>query len=236
MPYTDLQQQPKPIALFDMDGTLLDLAFDDFIWNQCLPERYAQVHQCSLEQSRQILFQFYKQHQHTLAGYSSVYCASKLSVDVVQLQYEFRDKISARLGCHALLKQLNEQGFRCWLLTNSDRAGLELKLEQVELSQYFELMISSEDLGHAKEDISFWQKLHQMHPFVPAQAVFVDDTVAVLKSAEEFGISQLFSILQPSSTHPARVPTEIVYPALDHLTELFDYLESDLQLKDSKTA
>jgi putative hydrolase of the HAD superfamily len=49
MSYSDLQQ---PIAMFDMDGTLLDLAFDDFIWNQCLPERHAQVHQCSLEQSK----------------------------------------------------------------------------------------------------------------------------------------------------------------------------------------
>ncbi|EMU04337.1 haloacid dehalogenase, partial [Acinetobacter baumannii] len=23
------------VVLFDMDGTLLDLAFDDFIWNEC---------------------------------------------------------------------------------------------------------------------------------------------------------------------------------------------------------
>ena len=42
MSYSDLQR--KPIAMFDMDGTLLDLAFDDFIWNECLPERHAQVH------------------------------------------------------------------------------------------------------------------------------------------------------------------------------------------------
>ncbi len=44
MSYSDLQQQP--IAMFDMDGTLLDLAFDDIIWNHCLPERHAQPHQC----------------------------------------------------------------------------------------------------------------------------------------------------------------------------------------------
>lgn len=234
MPYSDLQQQP--IAMFDMDGTLLDLAFDDFIWNQCLPERYAQLHECSLEQSQQTLFQFYKQHQHTLSGYSSVYCKSKLGVDVLQLQYEYREKISARTGCHELLKQLNAQGYRCWLLTNSDRAGLELKLEHVELNPYFELMISSEDLGYAKEDIAFWQKLQQLHPFDPAQALFVDDTVAVLKSAEEFGISQLFSILQPSSTHPARVTTELAYPPLDHLTELLDELRSGKKLTNFKTA
>lgn len=97
-------------------------------------------------------------------------------------------------------------------------------------------MISSEELGHAKEDVGFWQKLQQQHPFDPAQAVFIDDTVAVLKGAEDFGITQLFSILQPSSSKAARLSTELPYPALDQLTELFDYLETNTQVTDAKTA
>lgn len=239
MLYSDLQQQP--IAMFDMDGTLLDLAFDDFIWNHCLPERHAQVHQCSLEQSQQTLFQFYQQHKHTLSWYSSAYWTAKVGVDVLQLQYEHREKIAARAGCHQLLERLKAKGYRCWLLTNADQAGLQLKLENVELSPYFELMISSEELGHAKEDVGFWQKLQQLHPFDPAKAVFIDDTVAVLKGAEAFGISKLVSILQPSSSKPSRNVNELPYPALNHLTELFDYLESNnletnLQVTDAKTA
>lgn len=239
MSYSDLQQQP--IAMFDMDGTLLDLAFDDFIWNHCLPERHAQVHQCSLEQSQQTLFQFYQQHKHTLSWYSSAYWTAKVGVDVLQLQYEHREKIAARAGCHQLLERLKAKGYRCWLLTNADQAGLQLKLENVELSPYFELMISSEELGHAKEDVGFWQKLQQLHPFDPAKAVFIDDTVAVLKGAEAFGISKLVSILQPSSSKPSRNVNELPYPALNRLTELFDYLESNnletnLQVTDAKTA
>ena len=234
MSYSDLQQQP--IIFFDMDGTLLDLAFDDFIWNHCLPERHAQVHQCSLQQSQQTLFQFYQQHKHTLSWYSSAYWTAKVGVDVLQLQYEHHEKIRARIGCHQLLQQLKNRGYRCWLLTNADRAGLQLKLENIELSPYFEVMVSSEELGHAKEQVAFWQKLQQLHPFNPAQAVFVDDTVAVLESAEDFGIAQLFSILQPSSAKPARAATELPYPALDHLTELVDYLDIKLQDTDAKTA
>jgi putative hydrolase of the HAD superfamily len=234
MSYSDLQQHP--IIMFDMDGTLLDLAFDDFIWNHCLPERHAQVHQYSLEQSKNTLFEFYQQHKHTLSWYSSAFWTAKVGVDVLQLQHEHRDKIRARKGCFELLNQLKAKGFRCWLLTNADRAGLKLKLENVPLSSYFEVMISSEELGHAKEDIAFWQKLQQLHPFDPAQAVFVDDTVVVLKGAESFGISQLISILQPSSDKQARVANELPYPALDDLTELLDYLESNAQVDDAKTA
>ena len=234
MSYSDLQQQP--IIMFDMDGTLLDLAFDDFIWNHCLPERHAQVHQYSLEQSKNTLFEFYQQHKHTLSWYSSAFWTAKVGVDVLQLQYEHRDKIRARKGCFELLNQLKAQGFRCWLLTNADRAGLQLKLENVPLSSYFEVMISSEELGHAKEDVAFWQKLQQLHPFDPMQAVFIDDTVVVLQGAESFGISQLISILQPSSDKQARVASELPYPALDDLTELLDYLESNAQVDDAKTA
>ena len=233
MSYSDLQQ---PIIMFDMDGTLLDLAFDDFIWNHCLPERHAQVHQCTLEHSQQILYQFYLQHKHTLSWYSSAHWTAKVGFDVLQLQYEHRDKIRARAGCFELLQQLNIHGYRCWLLTNADKAGLQLKLENVDLSPYFELMISSEELGHAKEEVLFWQKLQQQHPFNPTQAIFVDDTEAVLKSAENFGISQLFSILQPSSSRPASMAAALNYPALDHLTELLDYLQTQPQDNNVKTA
>ncbi|WP_436873033.1 HAD-IA family hydrolase [Acinetobacter haemolyticus] len=233
MSYSDLQQ---PIIMFDMDGTLLDLAFDDFIWNDCLPERHAQVHQCSLAQSQQTLFQFYQQHKHTLSWYSSAYWTTKVGVDTLQLQYEHQEKIKARSGCHELLEQLNAQGYRCWLLTNADQAGLQLKLENVALSPYFEVMISSEELGFAKEDVNFWKALQQRHAFDPVNAVFVDDTVAVLRGAEKFGITKLYSILQPSSSKPARIATELEYLSLDHLTELLDYLEPDTQVTDAKTA
>ena len=55
----------KNIIMFDMDGTLLDLAYDDFIWNEQLPSRYAELHACSLERSKEILYDFYQAHSHT---------------------------------------------------------------------------------------------------------------------------------------------------------------------------
>ena len=58
----------------------------------------------------------------------------------------------------------------------------------------------------------------------------------VLKGAESFGISKLFSIVQPSSSKAARNSNELPYPALDELTDLFDCLETHLQVTDAKTA
>ena len=221
----------KPIIMFDMDGTLLDLAFDDLIWNHKLPERHAETHQCTLEQSQNILKAFYQQHNHTLCWYSSKYWTEKVGVDVLQLQYEHKDKIAPRVGCFELLKQLSQQGYRCWLLTNADCAGLKLKLENVDLSPYFEVMISSEEIGYSKEFVEFWQILQKQHPFDPKYACLVDDTAPVLKGAENFGIQHLITITQPSSLRAARHALELEYPAIHDLTELLPIL-SHLENKD----
>lgn len=92
-----MSDSTQPIIFFDMDGTLLDLAFDDLIWNTKLPERHVETHQYSLEQSHAILHDFYQQHKHTLSWYSSTYWTEKVGVDVLQLkQYDFKDKIAPR--------------------------------------------------------------------------------------------------------------------------------------------
>ena len=230
----------KPILMFDMDGTLLDLAFDDLIWNTKLPERHAATHQCTLEQSISTLTNFYQTHKHTISWYSSKYWTEKVGVDVLKLQYDFKDKISPRLGCFELLENLNKQGYRCWLLTNADSVGLQLKLENVNLAPYFELIVSSEEIGYSKEFVEFWQILQDKYPFDPQHAVLIDDTAPVLRGAEKFGLEHLITILQPSSLQPVRNPHQLNYPALGHLTELMDYLSSidniDNKDKNVKTA
>lgn len=225
----------KPVLMFDMDGTLLDLAFDDLIWNHELPKRHAETHQCTLEQSRATLYEFYQQHKHTLCWYSSSYWTAKVGVDVLKLQYDFKDKIRPRSGCFALLDFLKTEGYRCWLVTNADCAGLQLKLENIGLASYFEVMVSSQDIGYSKEYVEFWQILQSQHPFDPNNVILIDDTAPVLQGAEKFGIKTLITITQPSSDQVARNPLELAYPSINALTELQDllaqYSNKDMNVK-----
>ncbi|MCO8045391.1 HAD-IA family hydrolase [Acinetobacter bohemicus] len=212
----------KPAVFFDMDGTLLDLAYDDFIWNELLPVRYAETHGCSLEQSRATLYTFYQQHNHTLNWYSSSFWTAKVGVDVLAMQIEHKHKVALRPYCLELLDYLKSNDYPIWLTTNADCASLAFKLEQMNLKDYFDVIVSSESIGHAKEFVEFWQGLNALHPFNPEQVYFIDDTEKVLNGARAYGIQNLFSIQQPSSGKVARKTCN--YPMLHQLTELITHL------------
>ena len=233
----EIFKKMSKIIMFDMDGTLLDLAFDDFIWNECLPERHAKTHQLSLSKSKEKLYQFYQSHRHTLVWYSSTYWTKTVGVDVLKLQQEFQSKIQARSGCIELLQQLKEQGYMCWLVTNADRASLRLKLDNIAIEHFFDVIISSEQVGYAKEEVNFWQELQRLHPFNPDETIFIDDTAPVLKTAEKFGIQHLFTISQPSSLKDIKQHQDLEFKTLDRLTELLSILnEIDRKDNDVKIA
>ena len=71
-------------------------------------------------------------------------------------------------------------------------------------------MHTSHSLGAAKEDQPFWEALKDRESFDPARTVFIDDNVAVLQSARDFGVEMLLHITRPDTRREPRSHDDFV--------------------------
>ena len=185
-------------VLFDMDGTLLDLHFDDIFWRQIVPQSYAKQHGISPEQAFAVMSKKMAEATSTLDWYSFAYWNQTLGLDLLSMKQSITHKIAYRPNAEALLQALHHSEKQVILATNADQTGLKLKLEHIPFDQYFDALYSAHDLGAAKEDQAFWHALQAAHPFDPARTLFVDDNLKVLNSARTYGIQHLLAIAQPN--------------------------------------
>lgn len=186
-------------VLLDMDGTLLDLHFDNHFWLKHLPQRYAEHHGISLALAEAELLPLFRQHAGTLNWYCTDFWSRELKLSIRDLKREVAHLIALREDAELFLRALREAGKRVVLITNAHRDSLSLKMERVELAPWFERLISSHDYGFPKEDQQFWFALRQDVDFDPARSLFIDDSLPILRSAGQFGVAHLLAVRQPDS-------------------------------------
>ena len=184
-------------VLLDMDGTLLDLHFDNYFWQTYLYKAYSEKHQKSLEESRALLEPEFSSRQGTLDWYCVEFWSDKLELDIMQLKSEVAQKIGYRPRARRFLAECQQTVQDVRLITNGHRRVLDLKIQRTQIDQYFNELICSHELGSPKEDQQFWHALQKIKHFDPDQTVFVDDSEAVLDSARDYGIKHVYSIKQP---------------------------------------
>ncbi|MBF1802455.1 GMP/IMP nucleotidase [Alloalcanivorax profundimaris] len=201
-------------VLLDMDGTLLDLAFDNWFWLRHVPEQYALSRGLAYPEAERLLHGWIASHLGTLNWYCLDFWTRELNLNIAGLKRAAAHRISVRPGAEAFLTALAESPRRVIMVTNAHREGLELKLERTGIDRYFDALVSSHDYGHPKEAQDFWQRLRDQHPFDPERALLVDDSLPVLHSGRRYGLGHLASIRQPDSSLPARADTD-PFPAID---------------------
>ena len=94
--------------LLDMDGTILDLNYDNHVWNQALPSAYAEKHSISEEAARSKLIDHMQEIHGTIDFYSFPYWAQYTVLDITALHRGFTELIQCRPGAKAFLKWAKE--------------------------------------------------------------------------------------------------------------------------------
>ena len=205
-------------VLLDMDGTLLDLRFDNHFWRELVPRRYAERHGLPLRQARAEVTARTRAVEGTLNWYCLDYWTRELALDIVTLKREIEHLIAVHPHVLEFLDGLRGAGRRVLLVTNAHRQSLALKMEKTRLASHFDALVCAHDLGLVKEQPAFWPRLREMEPFEPATTLLVDDNPTILRAARDYGIAHLVSALRPDSTSPPQVAGE--FPAIHDFAEL----------------
>ena len=205
-------------VLLDMDGTLLDLHFDNYFWLTHLPKRYAEAHDFSEAEALERLRHIFAEHEGTLNWYCLDFWSRTLEIDVRTLKEEVKHKIRVRPFAEEFLRQLHALDKRLVLITNAHPQSLDLKLQVTEIERWLHVVISSHEFKTPKEAREFWLLLQQREHFDPLRTLFIDDTVRILDSAHAFGIRHLLCMHQPDSQGQHRDIQ--AYPAIHHFDEI----------------
>ena len=196
--------------MLDMDGTILDLAYDNYMWMTHVPERWAAQNGMSLAEARKYLFGKFGAAQGDLRWYCLDHWSEHLGLDVAQLHRDNHHLIDYLPGAREFLRVMHESHIRVLLVTNSHQATLDLKDEVTGLTEYFDGVHTSHEIGYAKERQEFWQILREQTDFDPATTMFVDDNPTVLESAATYGVRHPVAITRPDSSEPVRVDIDFV--------------------------
>jgi HAD superfamily hydrolase (TIGR01509 family) len=205
-------------VLLDMDGTLLDLRFDNWFWLELIPRRYAAANGLSAAETQELLAPKFIEVKGTLQWYCIEYWTRELKLDIGGIKREAQSEVRFLPGAEAFLSKLQDSGKRRVLVTNAHPGTLAIKNERVGLTRYFDACYSTHSFARPKEDAQFWPQLAAEEQFQPQRTLFVDDSLAVLDAARDFGIGWLRAIRRPDSGQPAQPTGD--YPAVDRVADL----------------
>lgn len=199
-----LNWQEIDTILFDMDGTLLDLHFDNYYWLELIPQKLAEKHGISKEQAFEALSKKYQKVEGQIEWYCLDYWQQELDLPIVELKQEIKHLITVREDVPEFLQALKKAGKTLILLTNAHPDSLSLKIEQTAFDVHLDALISTHEFGVSKESQSLWQQVEQKLGFDKERTLFVDDSLAVLDAAKLYGIKHLLAVANPDSTKETR--------------------------------
>lgn len=205
-------------VLLDMDGTLLDLHFDNRFWVEHLPKCWGEQRGMTYAEAVGKLSPLFKEREGTLDWYSTDFWQRTLGLDVVGLKRDLAHLVQILPDAENFLRAVRDTGRRMVLVTNAHADTLEFKLARIEIGRYFDAMYTSHEFGLPKEAPGFWERVQEVEPFDRQRALFADDSLRVLHAARDYGIAQLVCMRRPDSTQAARDIDE--FPAVVSLREI----------------
>jgi len=205
-------------VLLDLDGTLLDLAYDNHFWLEIVPAAYAAARLKTLEAARMEIAPLFRACEGTLPWYCIDHWSRELDLDIEALKRANTQRIAWLPGAKDFLLRMRSAGKRVVLLTNSHPRVLRIKDENTGVLDYFDAAFTSHEFGVPKESAQFWGAVRAVEPFDAERSLFADDSPPVLRAAQNAGIRWVYGVRRPDSVETVREHVDV--PVIDAVSEL----------------
>ncbi|MBC8318186.1 MAG: HAD-IA family hydrolase [Desulfobulbaceae bacterium] len=220
IPVPSLDWNTIETVMLDMDGTLLDKHFDDYFWEEHVPEVYAKENNINFWKAHEVLMEKYRSREGTLDWTDINYWSKELHLDLAGMKEKMNHLIQVHPYVIDFLDFCRKKGKQIHLVTNAHSKTLSIKMAKTEIESHFDQIICSEEIGLPKEDPIFWQRLAEKTGFKKETSILADDNEAVLASAATYGIENLIFVAKSSSMKPVVYSAE--FPSIIFFKELME--------------
>ncbi|MEW6377633.1 MAG: HAD family hydrolase [Thermodesulfobacteriota bacterium] len=168
---------PKVIS-FDMDGTLIDPEFTDWIWGHGIPTLYAEKTGLPFEAAKAFVKKEYRKvGEGAIEWYDIKYWFQffQLEKSWRALMKQFVDKIKVYPDVNHILERLKKD-FILVLTSNAGKEFIDVEMEATGLGKYFDRIFSAtSDFGEVKKTTGFYQRVCQILGANPEEIVHIGD-------------------------------------------------------------
>jgi len=176
--------------LIDMDGVILDNAYDNDFWQNQIPEVIADSKGIGFDDAKRLAIQIFNYKKNTKDWYDVDYWSNMLDIDIEAQKRSEKSfsRISLYDGVIDTLSVLKNKT-KMILITNAHRKTLNIKLEKYNLTPYFDEMVCAHELNYVKEDIQLWYMLRSKYRLDYEKTLLVEDTINNINVGLSAGIS-----------------------------------------------
>jgi HAD superfamily hydrolase (TIGR01493 family) len=166
------------IISFDMDGTLVESEYTDWVWNHGIPNLYAAKVGLPFEKAKAFVEGEYQKVGDGAAEWYDIqywFRFFQLETGWRALMDQYVNKINVYPDVNPLLGRLKER-FKLVLTSNAGREFIEVEMKATGLDRYFDRIFSAtSDFREVKKTPRFYQRVCEILKVPPGALVHVGD-------------------------------------------------------------
>ncbi|MEG0239675.1 prolipoprotein diacylglyceryl transferase [Anaerorhabdus sp.] len=184
--FRKFMKNPKPLMLFDLDGTLLDTEPAILETYRHLFEKYRTAEEFDKDKQLEVL-------GPPLAKMFPKYFPDKNVDELIKEYREYNFKIHPEFvkpmeNAEDLLKTLKEEGYKIGIVSTKFNDGVKLGLDLFNLTQYVDIIVGHNDVKHGKPDPEGIFKACELLNEGHDSCIYVGDSATDIYAAHNAGV------------------------------------------------